>query len=74
MITPFYQIECDGCGDGSGGVFRDLAAAEALREALGWVRIEYPPAASMVPVEAVRHLCPRCFLKCDHPEPVRIPT
>jgi len=59
MITPFYQIECDGCGLGCGGVFRDLAAAEGLRERLKWVRIEYPPA--LTTAGNVVHLCPPCW-------------
>lgn len=70
MITPFYQIECDGCGLGCGGVFRDLAAAEGLRERLSWTRIEYPPAFGAE--GNVVHLCPPCFRKRDMP--VVIPT
>ncbi len=68
MIISFFQIECDGCGLGCGGVFRDLANAEGLREALGWVRFEAPVDREEAPV--VRHACPPCFRKRNAPEAV----
>jgi len=69
VIARLYQVKCDGCGLGCGGIFSDLAAAEALREALGWVRLEYPQTlANLFTPEPVRHACPSCFRTRNAPE------
>jgi hypothetical protein len=69
MILSLYQIKCDGCGLGCGGVFSDLQAAEYLRERLGWEcvaradeplrRFDESPQPEVVTF-AVAHLCPPC--------------
>lgn len=56
MIRNLYQIKCNGCGLGCGGVFDDLSKARALVERLHWVEI----GGAGWPDEAFEHYCPNC--------------
>lgn len=69
MIRHLYEVKCDGCGVGCGGIFDDVARLRELLKRLNWVERDSSvpevaihegdrPRNDLMPAQA--HFCSGC--------------